>query len=152
MKLTESQKAYIAGILDGDGCIGATKKPGKPTLHCSIQVTQTDARLIEWLAAALPGGVVLRNRHTTSQSGRAKPHHSIFWQKASVVQDILGMVRPYLVLKQAQADLVLSTLRCRDLLREREGNPVKLKRPTTEHLLFEESVYSKMKTLNQRGV
>ena len=57
--MTSTERAYVAGIIDGEGCIefkwaDRTRKdrkghPTYRTLICRMEVPQVDKRLIDWL-------------------------------------------------------------------------------------------------------
>jgi hypothetical protein len=54
--MTNEQKAYIAGIIDGEGWLGFTNKGrghGRP--QPQIQVSSCDSELIDWLKEACGG-------------------------------------------------------------------------------------------------
>jgi hypothetical protein len=55
---TVAEIAYLAGIIDGEGCIyignfSCNKKTGVPYYQTNIQVTNTDKKLIDWLLTYL---------------------------------------------------------------------------------------------------
>ncbi len=56
--LSETEKAYLAGIIDADGCIRIHRRLSKthqPVYACYIQIYTTSPRLLEWLEKRFPG-------------------------------------------------------------------------------------------------
>ena len=88
--------AYLAGIIDGEGCIGFTRVRGQ--LIPRITVTNTDRCLIEDLKHYFGGHIIYRKAH---QSGW-KP--SMHWtlQNSNAVK-LLDKVYKYLRIKKNQA-------------------------------------------------
>lgn len=87
---------YLAGIIDGEGCIRANNAP-------RVHVTNTDQRLTDWLVETFGGYVWHEGK---SYMANAKPRH--VWEvSARKAQTLLREVEPYLKLKQQQARLVL---------------------------------------------
>ena len=107
MTITETDKAYIAGLFDGEGCIGYyNANPlanGTPYCHASLVVTMTDETIVRWLHTMFQCGHVSiakkdQNRRTAYQ-----------WQvsKKTQVRQVLSMIRPYLKVKADQVDTLL---------------------------------------------
>lgn len=49
--LTELEKAYIAGLVDGEGSIHMTKRDNRRTAYPYVCITMTHKGVIEWLAS-----------------------------------------------------------------------------------------------------
>jgi hypothetical protein len=100
--LNETEKAYLAGIIDGEGCVGLgvrLKKYITPTL----QITNTDERLMLWLVEHCGGKVYPR-----LAEGRPTRKPSWLWSVAGQkARTVIETAQPYLVLKAAQAEIVL---------------------------------------------
>jgi hypothetical protein len=96
--LTEAEMAYIAGIVDGEGCIQAHYKR---KLALRLEVGNTDRVLIDWLELKLGG------RITTIP--REHPRRTIFlWRLASLeAVPVLKALLPYLIVKKRQAELFI---------------------------------------------
>jgi hypothetical protein len=98
-----TQLAYAAGIIDGEGCIRVNRtRNGVPVIR--VHVTNTDARLTrtlhEWF-----GGYVWMEAKAYMPNAKIRYVWEVSARKAAA---FLGLVRPYLVLKQEQADLALA--------------------------------------------
>lgn len=112
--------AYLAGILDGEGCISITSyvrtfysASGKPyqciTDLCQISIFQTDERLMKWLVFHYGGKYYQRKPPKKYPNAKIGWH----WQPArGKKQELLLLsIIPYLLLKKEQAILALEYTR-----------------------------------------
>lgn len=102
--------AYVAGIIDGEGCLsitGAHVVSKKGTLYwkydAEVTVTNTSVALMNWLlknfgGEIMPRGKPLKATHKLCYRWRLKD------SKARL--EFLTAIRPFLVIKQKQADLL----------------------------------------------
>lgn len=107
LKMKETDIAYLAGIIDSDGCIGIQKYSNCNAYRVILTVVQRDMVLIEYLYSTFGGSV---NVVTTNRAGRRDFY--LRWvvtdKKAMLV---LGQCLPYLKLKQPQAFLAQELLK-----------------------------------------
>lgn len=108
--LTESDKAYIAGFFDGEGCIGyydaAKSYMNRPAyFHASASVCNTDPRVICWMQNITGIG---RSNIIRFKDGKRRTAYQ--WQIGSVtdVTTFLNAIRPYLKVKGDQVDVLLA--------------------------------------------
>lgn len=101
--------AYLAGIIDGEGCIyiGYTKQ-GKygngHQWHSMLKITSCDEELIIWLEKIFGGNKESRYRWT-SKKKFTRPVYT--WQATGPMLDyILPLVEPYLIIKKKQCDVM----------------------------------------------
>lgn len=104
---TEVEKAYLAGLIDGEGCIGAAglrdKRPGRGEgVMFTVFVSMCDRACID-LCLEIYGGSIRERRPSNPK------HRQVFtWQAyGDLGARILRDVRPYLRLKGTQADAYL---------------------------------------------
>lgn len=104
--LTETEKAYLAGIIDGEGniSIGITKWARKNVVYRNhylrLQVTNTDSALIKWLGRL--GG------STTVRKPRPRAKVTYCWTKlCRQAAEVLEQIYPYLIIKKKQAETSL---------------------------------------------
>lgn len=103
---TDTDKAYMAGLIDADGHIAMpllnTKNGGKRhTLD--VRFTNTDIRVVEQIAAEWGGGV---NHRSRQEEKGWKPTADARWmtaKAAALLRDIL----PYLRIKRERAEIAL---------------------------------------------
>lgn len=106
---TLAQKAYLAGIIDGEGCfyIGRVKQ-GKYGCgwqwHSLIRVTSCDEELILWLENIFGGSKDSRYRWT----GKKKYCRPVYnWQATGeMLNYILNCIEPYLIIKKKQCNVM----------------------------------------------
>ena len=100
--------AYIAGIIDGEGCISvwsvASKKDGAKRHNIGVILDMSEKPAIE-LAQALFGGRI----YHYPPRGHSKPISR--WQVSGEKAEImLRAIKPYLLVKRAQAEVALRLL------------------------------------------
>lgn len=113
-ELTTAEVGYLAGLVDGEGCISILRmqmKRGKRTyLHFALQIriANTQIRLVEWIRDRV-GGKLYAQTYVTRIRGNRKQawHWHLGGYEASA---FLRLVRPYLVIKGDQVDLALEFL------------------------------------------
>lgn len=109
--------AYIAGMLDSDGWIGinvrkTTNKSGNTYTYYvpSIKVQQVKPDIVYWLGNSFGGNIYKRTYNRVSSGKRSDNwNDSVCWHMRHSKQIIpfLRKVKPYLKLKQEQAELVI---------------------------------------------
>ena len=143
--------AYTAGIVDGEGCIGVGRNSrNNRTYFIRILVANTDVLLLEWLKQQWGGDIALR-KHKNHQNWKPYRCWRISHRRAL---DFLRQIRPYLIIKQAQADLALqmpSLKKYRSLRIPTQGIPPGscLSDDSLHELEF---LKQQMHKLNQKGV
>jgi hypothetical protein len=143
-------KAYLAGLVDGEGTIGLSHRVSKPHWktknmdHYQVQldvITNTNYALILAVAEILrkEGFDPKFASWQPTTSPNCKLGHRLFILRTEEKRRFLEMICPYLIAKKEQATLVLEFLS-----RRTEGRKVK----TTE---YERLLAARMTELNQRG-
>ena len=104
--MTETECAYLAGIIEGEGCIridhvapaaGKPKSGWRPVVH----VTQKGRMLIDGLNLIFPGQII------TSHSQKHKGQYRIAWSWGKAYE-VLEKILPYMKgPKKQQAEIVL---------------------------------------------
>ncbi len=138
INLTETEKAYLAGIFDGEGNIGYYKANGSHAIY--VQITNTDSRVISWLVSRIDYGYVkTRKRHVNR-----KPVWEWLIRNRDNAIEFLNTIKPYLVIKLDQVDLLLSLMNDERLLR---GDKKKFQSLSPEIIERRISVETQMKAL-----
>jgi len=112
--MSSTERAYIAGIIDGEGCIefkwaGRIRRdrkghPTYNTLICRMEVPQVDGRLIDYLIETTKEGT----RDMKHYPDHPKWHDQHRWRCGyHGVYRILKQIYPYLVIKKEKATLVI---------------------------------------------
>jgi hypothetical protein len=102
--LSGEDLSYLAGIIDGEGCVSLHGRRRPDLGYCTpaLQITNCDRRLTDWLCEQLGGSVYVRD--DGRENRRPAFHWAIFGAKA---REIIRRVEPLLRLKGEQARLVL---------------------------------------------
>lgn len=108
VRQTPEQIAYLAGIIDGEGCfyIGTTKQKYGTGFqwHAMLKITNCDVVLIEWLEQVFGGYRESRSRWT-SKKAFERPVYS--WQATGDMLDyIIESVMPYLIIKRRHCNVM----------------------------------------------
>jgi LAGLIDADG-like domain len=143
--LTDRQIGYIAAFLDGEGGIQITRSTRKDrdyklALHPCVYFTNTDREAIETLREWLSAGCVVKSK---SKGEGYKPTYVLHVTGTRNIASLLALIRPCLIIKARRADTMLRF--CDSRLTHYAGND---RRYNEEEL----SLYTTLKTLNERGV
>ena len=119
-KLKVSERAYIAGLIDGEGTISVTYDGrNKNNLFVRVLITNTNEELLKWLKERVGGNYHIRNK--PMKEGWKKFGQ---WQIAHTnAIKLLEQIRNYLVIKKDQY-LIAITLQAakKEALEERNEN------------------------------
>lgn len=132
-KISAIDAAYIAGFIDGEGSIMIYLRSG--VVSTKLNASNTKRVVLDWICETLGVGRVSTFEH---KNGKYSTSH--FWIcTGDSALTVLEQIRPYLKIKQAQADLAIETQK-------------RLKIP---HLkadrTWQREAFEQMKTLNRRG-
>ena len=104
--MEQTDLAYIAGIVDGEGYIGISadhrkRNPDRPCWRLRVAVTNIDEWLMKYLKFSIGGGIIgLKN------SKNSRPCYQ--WEiKHSKASEFLKLIIPYLHIKKSQAELAI---------------------------------------------
>jgi hypothetical protein len=108
--LTETEKAYLAGLIDGEGCITIIKcKPARraanPSYSLQTFINNTDERMLRYCKEVTGAGSISFNPVSLR-----KPTWKNLWnwnlRKQDTI-DFLIQILPYLITKKRQAELAI---------------------------------------------
>ena len=103
ISLEEVEKAYLAGIVDGEGTVTLTRHHKNETHTPRVCVANNNLELLNWIKLKWGGVIVSKKKY--------KIHHrdSYVWY---VAQDrairFLNEIKQYLIIKKPHADLITS--------------------------------------------
>lgn len=99
-RLSRSDRAYLAGIFDGEGSIGVSSR--SPIHHSlSVTVASTSEELIRWIW-------VMTGVGTISVSSRPPRKAAFYWRCFSrQAASVLEQIGPLLIVKRSQVDPAL---------------------------------------------
>jgi hypothetical protein len=99
--MDNTELAYAAGILDGEGCITVARRGDKKGFQLVVTVANTNLPVINWLQARWGGSVHRLNPDKRTIRPRLAWHWVCASKKGS---NFLQDVRPYMIIKGDQAD------------------------------------------------
>ena len=130
------KSAYIAGIIDGEGSIylGIQKKR---LFIPAISISNNDEKMLQFCKETLRFGYISKRKCNISKN---RPNHSWvhFIGKREDIVRVLIQVRPFLITKQKQADLLF----------EYCVNRLEIRQPYTER---DYEIYRELRILNKRN-
>jgi len=93
IQLTNTEKAYIAGLFDGEGCLH--KKDKK---FWSIYIANTNVKVMNWLLKKINNGGIYKKQKIINDSN----HICYVWQSAkqNVIFKFLTLIEPYCIIKK----------------------------------------------------
>lgn len=128
LPLSLTDKAYIAGLMDGEGCItisrtAPTGKRGEISARFNpvVSIANTDLPVLQWIQRHFGGHLHLLTTWN-------KPCYSLSWGTRNAAR-FLDIIYPFLQIKKQQADVVRSFYVYRDSIRHHGNRP----RPQTEN-------------------
>lgn len=137
--LPHTDRAYYAGLIDGEGCIAINKITQKtykrPGFQLRISVCMTDYRAIRELHDVFGGTIVTSNR----TNGKTAYQWA---QTANGALSTLEILQPYLRVKRKQANI------CIRFQKARQSR--KVTRSSNEEWNQENLYHAEMKKLNER--
>ena len=99
--ITQNNVAYLAGLLDGEGCL-AVRKSGN-NLHKSIEVCMTNPNPLQWAKRVTNTGCLSKRKE--SRVNRKDVWHLVISKSADLIE-LLTAVKPYLKVKYPDACIV----------------------------------------------
>lgn len=143
LKLSPTQAAYLAGLVDGEGCIAIHRQKHRKTrsglyYRTDVTVSNTNQDVLVW-AKKVTGLGSIRGRQLKMRNSKFSWRWSVSGNGAVL---LVRLISPYLIIKREQARLLLS-FRAQV---SRGGKPL-----TDGQLEFREQCYHQSRTLNMRG-
>jgi len=141
--LTEVEKAYIAGFVDGEGCISLGRKKDNSyrrhhTYQLVVTISNTRKEILEWLHKKFGGH--FRISHPPSKSRNKVWVWAILCRKAI---NFLKEIYPYLKIKKSQAKLAMEYYELVNPCGNHTFDPKNWEK--------RDKIYNQMKILNKRG-
>lgn len=135
LEMSPTQRAYLAGIIDGEGSLVFSMKNGR-SIECVISIGNTNLEVLEWVKSTTGLGTI----HTAK---RYQLSHKPAWQYKCThggATSVCASVVEFLIIKRQQARLMLEAAEMR--------KNISLKVDFT----WQREFHQHMKDLNHRGV
>jgi hypothetical protein len=91
-ELSQTDAAYIAGVIDGEGTITLTRKHRNENRQLAVTISNTEMRLLEFVFAAVGAGKITRKR-TSNRKHTPSFTYAIYNRQAL---SLLEQIHPYL--------------------------------------------------------
>ena len=152
-KLSITERAYIAGIIDGEGTIGLTKHKERRTLRGwnyepYIMVSNTSKSIMEYLKEVTGIGYYWSKTYKNMNRGWKVP---FAWQTGArrEIISLLEQILPYLVIKKRHAVLLLEYVKMRE---DQEKERIAfMKGMQIKYSKHHDEIFEKLRELNRRG-
>jgi len=147
MNLTETEKAYLAGIIDGEGSICITRKKQcsshkYTTYQPYIEITNLNKDLIDYISSKIPYAFKF-TRPRTRINSRWRDAYTVQVTGLTHIIELLEQIKPYLIVKRQHAEVMIEY--CKSRLRHCFANG-KEKSYTEREI----QLYKKLRTLNSK--
>jgi hypothetical protein len=149
LQISEVDKAYIAGMVDGDGSICLYRDPKKGYVISKVSIVNNDLSVLEWIQSITKLGRI-------QQPTKHKATFSLTINRNSNQIAFLEAILPHLKVKKPHAEVTLAFLRARRnrrrlALHDEKGRikGVKIVRDPTEEELFKKYCLLKETRLRQ---
>jgi hypothetical protein len=117
--LTKEEWSYIAGFIDGEGCITLTNPKKVNTRFVGeILIVNTNIFVLRWIKHRILGNLNKRKK----QSPNHKTAYCLKISKREDIIRILDNIYPYLKIKDRQARIILDLLKSRDSIKNKFGS------------------------------
>lgn len=107
--MTELEKAWLAGLFDGEGCISIYKREENKGYRLEVSVVGTDLSIISSLVDLIGVGRY-RTRPSRATKWRACGEYKVSGKSA---RPLLEAILPYTRIKTAEVELALELVACK---------------------------------------
>ena len=153
LSLTEPQKAYLAGFIDGEGYIGLTFQRKKetsqhsatPRYHPYLIIANNNSSVLFFIKDIIGEGRVYRLKRSKENQ---LPGFQYKLTKTNTLEALLSAIEPYLFVKQQQTKLLIKYITTR---RSRQLTTGAGSRGKTSFGREEEQIYRELLVLNKKG-
>lgn len=151
--LSPTQKAWLAGFIDGEGFIGITfqrkkensQQSASPLFHPYLIITNTNKKSILYIKELVGEGNVYELK---SKNRSLSPAFQFKLTKRGVLNNLLKLIKPYLIIKKEQCQILLKFLEIREKKQIVTGYG---SRGVTSFSYEDEGFYRQLLVLNKRG-
>lgn len=134
--MDEVVKAYLAGIVDGEGTVTLMKHHKNETHIPFVGIANNNLKLLQWIKSTVGGNICSKKKRL--------PHHNNSYV-LNIRQDralrFINEIKKYLIVKRPQAELITKRYKT---VTHRAG------KYTPEMLLKKNELVAKIRKLNQR--
>lgn len=105
--MKDTEKAYLAGIIDGEGSIMLTRFHRNEYHSPCVSIASTDLELLEWVKSTVKSGKITSKKNYNKERHKDSYTYTIIYDDAI---KLLKEIEPYLVIlkKRARAQHIIS--------------------------------------------
>jgi hypothetical protein len=107
--LTDIERAYVAGLFDGEGCVSFTytKRGGGDKAYGKlwVRITNTDRDVLDWVRSTFGSGTAQSAGHRDDTTKRRQAYN--FVAASEQARLFLAEIYPYLRIKRGQVEELL---------------------------------------------
>ena len=134
--LKDTELAYLAGLIDGEGCICISRS--SKTLRANVSIFNTSPYLIKWLESKFPDEIAYKKQ---SQIMKHKDSYRFSWNRIISIKFLLERIYPFLIIKKPHAGVMLDF--CNYRLKQFPG--------ISSYVDEDFKLYIQMQKLNRKG-
>lgn len=150
MELSDLEKGYIAGFLDGEGCISIYHSKWQPSGWMQITFSNTNRETLEWIQKRTKGRIQII--HKAKGNYKAAYNLMLFARQA---QELLKQLLPHLQSKHLQAEIAIQWQNTKTYAHKKERTITLVNGRFTlipKHILQQrQQLEHQIHTLNHRG-
>lgn len=95
--MTNTEIAYLAGIIDGEGSIMLLKYHKSEFPSPCISISSTDLELLEWVKEKVGSGRINKKKNYNIEKHKTSFTYAVYYDSAI---EIMGLVEPFLVISK----------------------------------------------------
>lgn len=103
ISLELQEKAYIAGIIDGEGTVTLTRRHKNETPSPNVSIANTNIKMLEWIRERIGNGIIVKR-------SKRKTHHSnsyVLILSDCNAMKLLADIKDFLIIKKPHVELIL---------------------------------------------
>jgi len=134
--LDKTGRAYLAGIIDGEGTVSLLRKRSSETPSPNVSIANSNLPLLKWVKKNFGGCISTKRKY--------QPHHRQAYAWCLTHDKALRLlfeIKEFLIIKRPQADLIL---------REYKSTTVRTGKYSPKMLKAKMKLVAKVRKLNQR--
>lgn len=148
-----TQLAYLAGIVDGEGSYNLKLQKNRMSLDLMLHVFNSDRSLMDWLTENFGGTFYEIHRRSRLERPQWQPVYN--WNlRGEAARDLSAKLAPFLIIKKAQAELAVEFWDNRQATPrtgEKVGGGRGRNRPSDEVIAMRLSYKERMHALNRKN-
>jgi hypothetical protein len=149
--LSETQKAYLAGLIDGEGCLTILKNKSQqnenvsPVYTACLIIVMTDSEVIQYIKDLLGVGSIFI-QHRENQGLKHSDTYRYTLNTHGKLYELLSSISPYMIVKRDEAAILLEYLalpKAKQAGRNHSTSPY--------YVMQRETYYQRLRDIKTRG-